>query len=62
MFEKLVRDTVEDTAKDRPPTEDELKTACSMVRKMLQNITDEEADAMVKKLQAALDVAMDRVR
>ena len=59
LFEKLVRATVGDMAKDRPPTEDELKTACSMVRKMLQNISDEEADAMVKKLQVALDVAMD---
>ena len=48
LFEKLVRTTVNDTAKDRPPTEQELKDACSRVRKMLPNITDEESDAWSK--------------
>ena len=59
LFEKLVRTTVGDIAKDRAPTEDELKTACDLVRRMLPSITDEEADALIKKLQAVLDVAMD---
>lgn len=59
LFEKLVRTTVGDIAKDRAPTEEELKNACSLVRKMLPDVTDAEADAVVKKLQTALDVAMD---
>ena len=59
LFEKLIRTTVGDIAKDRAPTEEELKNACSMVRKMLPDVTDAEADAVVKKLQTALDVAMD---
>lgn len=59
LFEKLVRTTVGDIAKDRPPTEEELRTACAQVRRMLPNVTDEEADALIKKLQTVLDVAMD---
>lgn len=59
LFEKLVRTMVGDVAKDRPPTEDELKNACSSVRKMLPNVTDDEAEQIIRKLQTALDVAMD---
>jgi len=58
LFEKLVRTCISNKVKDRAPTEEELLDACAMVRSMLP-ATDEEVDKVVKKLQAALDVAMD---
>lgn len=58
LFEKLVRTCVGDKVKDRAPTEEELLEACALVRRMLP-VSDEEAELVVKKLQAALDVAMD---
>lgn len=58
LFEKLVRTCVGDKVKDRAPTEEELLEACAWVRRMLP-VSDEEAELVVKKLQAALDVAMD---
>lgn len=58
LFEKFVRTQVGSVAINRAPTEEELRDACDMVRRMMP-ITDEEADNIVKKLQTALDVAMD---
>ena len=58
LFERFVRVQVGSVAVNRAPTEEELKAACDMVR-MMMPITDQEADAVIKKLQAALDVAMD---
>lgn len=58
LFEKLVRTCVGEKVANRPPTEDELQEACNMVRKMVP-ISDEESETVLKKLQAALDVAMD---
>lgn len=59
LFEKLVRTVVGSKAINRAPTEAELKDACNAVRIMVPEITDTEAEAVIKKLQAALDVAMD---
>ena len=58
LFEKFVRTYIGSVAVNRAPTEDELKAACDMVRRMMPT-TDEEVEAIIKKLQAALDVAMD---
>lgn len=58
LFEKFVRTQIGSVAADRAPTEDELKNACAMVR-MMMPITDEEEEIVIRKLQAALDVAMD---
>jgi len=58
LFEKLVRTCVGDKVENRAPTEEELQEACDMVRKMMP-VTDAEAEAVIKKLQSALDVAMD---
>lgn len=58
LFEKFVRTQVSAVAVNRAPTEEELETACNMVR-MMMPITDEEAELVIKKLQKALDVAMD---
>lgn len=58
LFEKFVRTQIGSVAVNRAPTEEELKAACEMVR-MMMPISDEEAEAIIKKLQAALDVAMD---
>ena len=58
LFEKFVRTQVSSVAINRAPTEDELKNACDMVR-MMMPITDQEADDVINRLQAALDVAMD---
>lgn len=58
LFEKFVRTQINSVAVNRAPTEEELKTACSMVR-MMMPITDEEAERVIRKLQMALDVAMD---
>ena len=44
--------------KDRAPTEEELLGACAFIRGMIP-VSDKESDLVVKKLQAALDVAMD---
>ena len=59
LFEKLVRTVVGSKAANRVPTEAELQDACNTVRIMTPEITDAEAEAVVKKLQSALDVAMD---
>lgn len=58
LFEKFVRTQIGSVAVNRVPTEEELKAACDMVRIMMP-ITDEDAEVIIKKLQAALDVAMD---
>lgn len=58
LFEKLVRTCIGQTVNNRAPTEDELKSACEMVRKMMP-AADNEVDSVIKKLQTALDVAMD---
>lgn len=58
LFEKLVRTYIGDKVKDRAPTEEELLGACAFIRGMIP-VSDEESDLVVKKLQAALDVAMD---
>lgn len=58
LFEKFVRTQIGSVAVNRAPTEAELVDACNMVR-MMMPITDEEAEIIIKKLQAALDVAMD---
>ena len=58
LFEKFVRTQISSVAVNRAPTEEELTAACNMVRLMMP-ITDEEAEIIIKKLQAALDVAMD---
>ena len=57
LFEKFVRTQISSVAVNRAPTEEELTAACNMVRLMMP-ITDEEAEIIIKKLQAALDVAM----
>ena len=59
FFEKLVRTCISTIAPNRAPKEDELLQACNMVRPMLPDITDTEIDAVIKKLQSALDVEMD---
>ena len=58
LFEKFVRTQIGSVAVNRAPTEEELTDACNMVRLMMP-ISDEEAEIIIKKLQAALDVAMD---
>ena len=58
LFEKLVRTCIGSKVVNRAPTEAELQDACEMVRKMMR-VTDEEAESVIKKLQSALDVAMD---
>lgn len=58
LFEKFVRTQISSVAVNRAPTEEELTAACNMVRLMMP-ITDEEVEIIIKKLQAALDVAMD---
>ena len=58
LFEKFVRTQIASVAVDRAPTEDELRAACDMIRRMMP-ISDEEAEYVIRKLQAALDVAMD---
>lgn len=58
LFEKMVRTYIGDKVKDRAPTEEELLGACAFIRGMIP-VSDEESDLVVKKLQAALDVAMD---
>ena len=58
LFEKFVRTQISSVAVDRPPTEDELRSACDMIRRMMP-ISDSDAEKVIKKLQAALDVAMD---
>lgn len=58
LFEKLVRTCIGSKVVNRAPTEAELQDACNMVRKMMP-VTDAEADIVIKKLQSALDVAMD---
>ena len=58
LFEKFVRTQIGSVAVDRPPTEDELRSACDMIRRMMP-ISDSDAEKVIKKLQAALDVAMD---
>lgn len=59
LFEKLVRTVVGSKAGNRAPTEAELQDACNAVRVMTPEITDAEAETVIKKLQFALDVAMD---
>ena len=58
LFEKFVRTQINSVAVDRAPTEEELRSACDMIRRMMP-ISDDEAEKIIKKLQAALDVAMD---
>lgn len=58
LFERLVRTCIGAKVVNRAPTETELQEACDMVRKMMP-VTDAEADIVIKKLQSALDVAMD---
>lgn len=58
LADKLVRVFISDSIKDRPPTEDELKEKCEIVRGMIE-ISDDEVAILIKNLQAALDVAMD---
>ncbi|MEG0759755.1 MAG: Z1 domain-containing protein, partial [Raoultibacter sp.] len=58
MFERLVRTYVGNKVVNRPPTEEELLEGCNMFR-VIVPVTDAEAEAIMKKLQAALDVAMD---
>ena len=58
LFEKFVRTQIGSVAVDRAPTEEELRDACDMIRRMMP-VTDEEAEKVIRKLQAALDVAMD---
>lgn len=59
FFEKLVRTCLSNVAINRAPTEAELKSACDMVKRMLPDTSDAETEAVIKKLQTALDVAMD---
>lgn len=58
LFEKFVRTQIGSVAINRAPTEEELKNACAMV-KMMMPISDDEEKGIIKKLQSALDVAMD---
>lgn len=58
VFEKLVRTLIGSIAVNRAPTEDELRDACDQVRRMMP-ATDVEVEKIVRKLQSALDVAMD---
>lgn len=58
LFEKFVRTYIGTVAVNRAPTEEELVAVCDVVRRMLP-VTDEEAESVIKKLQSALDVAMD---
>jgi len=59
VFENLVRTYIASTIKDRPPTEEELQNACIMMRGMISELTNEDVEAVVRRLQSALDVAMD---
>lgn len=58
LYEKFVRTQVGSVAINRAPTEDELRDACDLVSRMMP-VTDEEKEYIIKKLQSALDVAMD---
>lgn len=58
LFEKFVRTQIGSVAINRAPTEEELRAACDMVSRMMP-IDEEDKEYIVKKLQAALDVAMD---
>ena len=58
LFEKFVRTQISSVAVDRAPTEEELRSACDLIRRMMP-ISNEDAEKVIKKLQAALDVAMD---
>ena len=58
LFEKFVRTQIGAVAVNRAPTEEELRDACDMIRRMMP-VTDEEAEKVIRKLQTALDVAMD---
>lgn len=58
IFEKIVRTLVGNIAINRAPTEEELLEACNKARLMVP-VSDAEVNATIKKLQSALDVAMD---
>lgn len=58
LFEKFVRTQIGSVAINRAPTEEELRAACDMVSRMMP-IDEEDKENIVKKLQTALDVAMD---
>ncbi|MCO7148034.1 Z1 domain-containing protein [Coprococcus catus] len=58
LFEKFVRTQIGSVAVNRAPTEEELRDACAMIRRMMP-VSDEDVELIIKKLQAALDVAMD---
>lgn len=58
LYEKLVRTYIATKVAGRAPTEAELLEACNMVS-MMTSVTDDEKDTVMKKLQLALDVAMD---
>ena len=58
LFEKLVRTLIGSQVSDRAPTEEELKSACETIKVMMP-VTDEEEDYIIRKLETALDVAMD---
>ncbi|WP_028517442.1 Z1 domain-containing protein [Ruminococcus flavefaciens] len=59
LFEDLVRACLKNIAPNRVPKEDELQQASDMVKPMLPDITENEIDFVIKKLQSALDVEMD---
>lgn len=59
VFERIVRTYIANTIKDRPPTEEELQNACTIARAMFPAVTDAEVEAVIRRLQSALDVAMD---
>lgn len=58
LFEKFVRTQIGSVAVNRAPTEEELRNACDMVSRMMP-IDDVDKENIIKKLQTALDVAMD---
>jgi len=58
LFEKFVRTQVGSVAINRAPTELELREACDLVCRMMP-ISPDKVDVVIKKLQSALDVALD---
>ena len=58
LFEKFVRTQIGSVAINRAPTEEELREACDMVSRMMP-IDEADKEKIIKKLQTALDVAMD---
>ncbi len=59
LFENFIRADINTKYRDRAPTEQELLASANFVRMMCPELTDDDIDHVLKKLETALDVAMD---